>query len=248
MREAILGSLNTRLTGGTDRNGGGNGPVVILLHGFGAPGDDLVALGDVVAVPKGTRFLFPEGPLSLSMGFGDSRAWWIIDMARLEADRAAGRVRDLSAEVPRGLPAAREALEKFLAQLPRAIPIDYKKTVIGGFSQGAMLSCDIVMRTPHPFAGLVQLSGSLLAKQDWRPAVAKRTGVPVFQSHGTQDGVLPYVGAERLREALSKSGLVVEWMAFHGGHEIPDLVLKRLGGFIQSVLRSDKCYRSRCDV
>jgi len=235
MREVILGGLNTRLTGGTDRNGGGNGPVVILLHGFGAPGDDLVALGDVLAVPKGTRFLFPEGPLSLSMGFGDSRAWWIIDMARLEADRAAGRVRDLSAEVPRGLPAAREALEKFLAQLPRAIPIDYKKTVIGGFSQGAMLSCDIVMRTPHPFAGLVQLSGSLLAKQDWRPAVAKRTGVPVFQSHGTQDPILPYVMAERLHDELIHDGLSVEWHSFRGGHEIPEIVLRQLGAFLTRV-------------
>ena len=119
MREIILGGLKTRLTGGTDGIGGGKGPVVVLLHGFGAPGDDLVPLADWIATPRGTRFLFTEGPLSLSMGFGDSRAWWIIDMARLEADRAAGRVRDLSQEVPRGLPQAREALETFLTALPR---------------------------------------------------------------------------------------------------------------------------------
>lgn len=236
MREIILGGLKTRLTGGTDGIGGGKGPVVVLLHGFGAPGDDLVPLAEWIAAPRGTRFLFPEGPLSLSMGFGDSRAWWIIDMARLEADRAAGRVRDLSQEVPRGLPQAREALETFLAALPRSLPIDYTQTVIGGFSQGAMLTCDHVMRTAHPFAGLIQLSSSLLAKQDWRPTVAKRTGLPAFQSHGTQDPILPFVMAERLRDELARAGLSVEWHSFRGGHEIPETVLRHLGAFLTNVL------------
>lgn len=236
MREELLGGLNVRLTGGTDGRGAGNGPVVMLLHGFGAPGDDLIPLADWLAVPNGTRFIFPEGPLSLSMGFGDSRAWWIIDMARLEADRAAGRVRDLSQEVPRGLPQARATLEKFLTALPRAIPIDFTRTVIGGFSQGAMLTCDLVMRTAQPVAGLVQLSSTLLAKQDWCPAVGKRKGLPVFQSHGTQDPILPYVMAERLRDELTQAGLSVEWHNFHGGHEIPGLVLQRLSTFLTSTL------------
>jgi len=236
MRETILGGLKTRLTGGTDGHGGGKGPAIILLHGFGAPGDDLVPLADVMRAPAGTRWMFPEGPLSLNMGFGDSRAWWMIDMARLEADRAAGRLRDLSAEVPPGLPQAREALERFLTTLPRLMPINYKKTVIGGFSQGAMLSCDVVMRSAFPFAGLIQLSGSLLANQDWRPSVGKRAGLPVFQSHGTQDPILPYVMAERLRDELTHAGLSVEWYSFRGGHEIPEPVLNRLSGFITKVL------------
>ena len=75
MRERLLGGLKVRLTGGMDGNGGGEGPVVMLLHGFGAPGDDLVPLADVIEAPRGTRWLFPEGPLPLNMGFGDSRAW-----------------------------------------------------------------------------------------------------------------------------------------------------------------------------
>src|SRR5712691_1423550 len=82
MREEHIGGLRTRITGGTDRKGGGNGPVGVLLHGFGAPGEHLVSLADVLNVPSGTRFVFPEGPLSLSFGPGDARAWWLIDMAR----------------------------------------------------------------------------------------------------------------------------------------------------------------------
>ncbi len=236
MKLEQVGGLRVRLTGGTDGQGGGRGPAVILLHGFGAPGDDLVPLADYMAVPKGTRFLFPEGPLSLSFGYGDARAWWLIDMARIEADRAAGRVRDLSGEVPRGLPPVRETFEQFLQQLPKALSIDFGKTVIGGFSQGAMLSCDTVMRTAMPFAGLVQLSGTLIAQQDWRPTVGKRLGLPVFQSHGMQDPILPYVMAERLRDELAKTGLAVEWHSFRGGHEIPEPVLTGLSTFITKVL------------
>ncbi len=236
MKTERIGSLVTRLAGGTDGQGGGKGPLVILLHGFGAPGDDLVPLTEVMAVPPGTRFLFPEGPLSLSFGYGDARAWWLVDMARLEADRAAGRVRDLSNEVPRGLPPARAAVEEFLTLLPRLLPVDFAKTVIGGFSQGAMLSCDTVMRTSYPFAGLVQLSGTLLARQDWTPTLGKREGLPVFQSHGMQDPTLPYVMAERLRDELVKTGLALEWHAFRGGHEIPQPVLHSLSAFISKVL------------
>jgi phospholipase/carboxylesterase len=236
MRLEHIGGLQVRVTGGTDGRGGGNGPLVILVHGYGAPGDDLVVLGDVMRVPTGTRWIFPEGPLSLNMGFGNSRAWWVIDMARLEADRAAGRVRDLSSEVPRGLPQARQALETFLTALPSALQADYKRTLIGGFSQGAMLTCDLVMRTAFPFAGLIQLSGSLLARQDWRPSVGKRAGLPVFQSHGTQDPILPYVMAERLRDELITAGLPVQWHSFRGGHEIPEPVLSQLSGFVTKVL------------
>lgn len=236
MREALLGGLKVRLVGGSDGHGGGNGPVVMLLHGFGAPGDDLVPLAEVIDTPATTRWLFPEAPLSLNMGFGDSRAWWIIDFARIQEDRAAGRIRDLSVEIPQGLGLARERLLVFLKELPRQLSIDYRKTIIGGFSQGSMLTCDAILHTDYPFAGLVQLSGNLLAQEVWDPLMQKRHGMPVFQSHGTQDDILPHVGAERLRDALTRSGLAVEWHSFRGGHEIPESVLRRLSTFLMKAL------------
>lgn len=236
MKEMTLGGLKTRLTGGADEDGGGDGPLVILLHGFGAPGDDLVALAEAIDAPAGTRWLFPEGPLPLSLDLGDSRAWWIIDFARIQADRAAGRIRDLSIETPQGLALARTRLLAFLDELPRHLPIDYKKTVIGGFSQGAMLTCDAVLQTSYPFAGLVQLSGNLLAQAVWGPLMPTRKGLSVFQSHGTQDDILPHIGAERLRDALTQSGLVVEWHSFRGGHEIPYAVLRSLSKFLKQTL------------
>ncbi len=236
MREELIGGLRTRVTGGTDGKGGGRGPLVLLLHGFGAPGDDLVSLADVLNVPSGTRFVFPEGPLSLSFGPSAARAWWIIDMARVAADRASGRPRDLSNEIPKGLAPARETMLRFLKEVERKLDADPRRIVLGGFSQGAMLSCDVMLRTAQPYAGLIQLSGTLLATQEWTPLLKIRKGLPVFQSHGVQDELLPYAGAERLRDMLTHGGLSVEWHSFRGGHEIPRSVLQRLGPFITKVV------------
>jgi phospholipase/carboxylesterase len=236
MRRDKVGGLDVRITGGTDGQGGGSGPLVILLHGFGAPGDDLVSLADVLHVPAGTRFVIPEGPLSLSFGPRDARAWWLIDMARIAADQAAGRIRDLSNEIPKGLAPARETMLAFRKEIEQTFGADPRKTVLGGFSQGAMLSCDLMLRTAQPYAGLIQLSGTLLATQEWTPLLQKRKGLPVFQSHGMQDELLPYVGAEKLRDTLTHAGLSVEWHSFRGGHEIPRAVLQRLGPFITKVV------------
>lgn len=238
MRMVRLGDLTVRLTGGTDGHGGGQGPLVVLLHGFGAAGDDLVPLAEVIDVPAGTRWLFPEGPLSLSFGPGAARAWWMIDMARIAQDRAAGRVRDLSQEIPKGLAPIREQMQTFLQEIEQKLGVDPRKTVLGGFSQGAMLSCDVMLHSERPYAGLVLLSGNLLAQPLWGPLLPKRKGLPVFQSHGVQDEVLPFVGAERLRDALSQAGLAVEWHKFRGGHEIPEPVVQRLGPFLTKIVNT----------
>jgi phospholipase/carboxylesterase len=126
----------------------------------------------------------------------------------------------------------------FLDEVEHTFGAGPRKTILGGFSQGAMLSCDLMLRTAQPYAGLIQLSGTLIAKQEWAPLLPKRKGLPVFQSHGMQDEILPYQGAMLLRDELNKFGLTVEWIAFHGGHEIPNVVLKRLGAFIQSVVKA----------
>jgi phospholipase/carboxylesterase len=120
--------------------------------------------------------------------------------------------------------------------LPGALPVDYGGTLIGGFSQGAMLACDLVMRTSISCAALILLSGTLLAKQDWRPSAGKREGLPVFLSHGREDPILPYLMAERLRDELTAARLDVEWHGFDGGHEIPEPILAQLSGFITRVL------------
>ena len=61
------------------------------------------------------------------------------------------------------------------------------RVFLGGFSQGAMLACDTVLRSPRAFAGLLILSGSIIAQREWEERWPARKGLPVFQSHGTDD-------------------------------------------------------------
>jgi phospholipase/carboxylesterase len=229
MIELKLGTLKARITGGTDRAGGGTGPVVVLLHGYGAPGTDLVPLARELSVPQEVRFVFPEAPLDL--GFG-GRAWWPIDMARLQDRFSKGAADRLCEEVPAGIDAAREALLGLLAALEQDFAALPEKTLIGGFSQGAMLATDSVLRTVRPFAGLAVLSGTLISHAQWLPLMKARQGLPVLQSHGRSDAVLPFSLAEKLRDELTAAGLPVEFIAFNGGHGIPGSVLDSLGALI----------------
>ncbi len=236
MRVEKFGDLEATLAGGSDGKGGGDGPIVVLLHGFGAPGDDLVPLARAISAPEGTRFVFPRAPLSLPGMFGDARAWWMIDLEKLERDLAAGRPRDRSAEEPEGLPEARAAMANFLADVDARLGASMPM-VLGGFSQGAMLALDTALHAERELAGVGLLSGTLLAADLWLPRMKARAGLPVFQSHGRADPLLPFSIAERLRDALQDAGLPVSWIPFEGGHEIPPQVLAALGEFFAEHLR-----------
>jgi phospholipase/carboxylesterase len=235
LKRVQLGGLEVVLTGGTDGNGGGRGPLVVLLHGFGAPGDDLVSLHRALAVPPGTRFAFPAAPVDLgAFGYGDARAWWMIDMVKLQSAMARGDVRDLTKDVPEGLAQARLLLDSVLDELTQSLEPSH--LVLGGFSQGAMLSADAALRSARPLAGLVLLSGTMIAEAEWKPLFAKRAGLPVFQSHGQSDAMLPFSIAERLSKELTGAGLKTRFVPFRGGHEIPPPVLDGLNAFLGDVL------------
>lgn len=235
MKTSRFGDLNVCVCGGTDGDGGGDGPLVVLLHGFGAPATDLVGLERALSLPREVRFAFPAAPLSLEpMGFGDGRAWWMIDMMRLQRDMMMGRLERMLDEVPDGLEAARNKLLTTLDALQSSLGVAPERVVLGGFSQGAMLSCDTVLRSSRPFAGLVLLSGTMIAASEWLPLMPARAAVPVFQSHGTFDPILPYAAAERLRDTLGAAGVTVDFTAFRGQHEIPMPVLERLGAWLRA--------------
>ncbi|MGP0594176.1 alpha/beta hydrolase [Nitrospira sp. T9] len=236
MRHEHWAGLDVCITGGMDRQGSGEGPLVVLLHGFGAPGDDLVALWRYLNVPDDVRFLFPAAPLQLSMSFGDARAWWMLDMERLTQARAQGQWEALSQEIPRGLPPSRTQMQDVLSLATETLSVPSSSLIVGGFSQGAMLATDLVLHTDIPFAGLILLSGTLIAKQEWLTRLPKRQGLPVFQSHGTDDPILSFSMAQQLREHIQTAGLPVSWVEFRGGHEIPIQVLQGLGAFLQSHL------------
>jgi phospholipase/carboxylesterase len=208
--------------------------MVVLLHGFGAPGTDLIPLGAALASGGAPRFAFPEAPMALDEA-GDARAWWMVDLVELQAALMSGRERDLSNTVPEGLDRARAAVVAMLDDLRGQLDVTSDQIVLGGFSQGAMLACDVALRDPRPLAGLVLMSGTVLAQCQWTPLMASRAGLPVLQSHGRFDPLLPFGIAERLRDGLSSAGLAVRWHPFDGGHEIPRGVLSALDAFIREL-------------
>lgn len=221
-----LAGLTVRIV---DHSKSPNPTTVVLLHGFGAPGDDLVSLAGAIDAP--VRFVFPEAPLELGGLYGDSRAWWLLDLARLEEELRRGTPRDRRTEIPDGLPAARAQVMRLLDQVTSRLPTS--KLVLGGFSQGAMLALDVALHRDTRPDGLILMSGTLVAESEWEPRMPKLAGVPVLQSHGRADGLLPFAVAEALRDKLRAVGAQVEWHDFVGGHEIPMAVIAAATTFLR---------------
>jgi phospholipase/carboxylesterase len=169
MKRERIADLDCVLAGGVDGDGGGDDPMVVLMHGFGAGGDDLVAVADELDVPAGTRWVFPAGPLEMPAIYGDARAWWMIELERIQRELARGGAADRAAEVPEGLTEARRQVRALLDALARDRGRRDGRTVLGGFSQGAMVATDAAIVGALPLAGLVVWSGTLIAEREWRP-------------------------------------------------------------------------------
>jgi phospholipase/carboxylesterase len=236
MRKLTLAGLDVHLAGGSDREGGGDGPLLVLLHGFGAPGTDLVSLWRQIQAPPGLRFAFPEAPIRLPTPGYDGRAWWPLDMEKLQRRLMAGPEQQLALakEEPPGLEAARQRITDLLGELRTALAVPEHGLVLGGFSQGSMLSIDVALRTPTPLAGLLLMSSAPVALDIWASQVSTRAGLPVLMSHGRQDPVLPFVGGEYLAKLFTDAGLPVTFRPFNGGHTIPDLVVREIGTFVEA--------------
>ena len=207
--------------------------LVVLCHGFGAPGEDLVPLAPELCRQRpeleSARFLFPAAPLSLGWtGTGEGLAWWMIDVERLMA----GGTSELRAEVPKGLPKARRMLRELVDVATRQAGLPLSRTVLGGFSQGAMLATDVALRLEEAPAGLCVLSGTPIAEAEWRRLAPARRGLGVLQTHGRQDPLLPFSLAEALRDLLAGAGMEVDFRAFDDGHTIPPEALGALGDFL----------------
>lgn len=228
-----LAGLTTHVISPRDGGPADANLTVILLHGFGAPGTDLVDLGRYLDLPM-TRFVFPEAPLALGGPYGDARAWWLLDLAKLERDLRTGSSSDRSHELPEGLPGIRAHMGRFIDEIAAKFATPTERIVLGGFSQGSMLALDVALHHPERLAGLVLLSSTIIARSAWAPLMPKLAGLPVFQAHGRGDALLPFGVAEQLRDDLRTAGALVEWHPFNGGHEIPPNVLAELATFLRS--------------
>ena len=207
---------------------------VVLCHGYGATGRDLIgltaAIGEVrPSVLAGTVFLYPAAPLDLSdQGIPYGRAWWHIDLDRLINRPTPELLAGFRRDVPAGAVEARQKLQEMLVAAQRRFDLGPDRLVLGGFSQGSMLATDVALRLKGGPAGLCILSGALVNEAQWKELAPRHEPIGILQSHGRQDQLLMYPQATALTDLLVAAGHDVQFVSFDGGHEIPPVVIHRL--------------------
>ncbi len=169
--------------------------LVVLLHGYGANGDDLIALADgwQRRLPQ-AAFVAPNAPEEIP-GMPGALQWFPLTL------------RDAS-ERWRGVVAARPVLDRFLdAELLR-YRLAPDRLVLAGFSQGTMLALHVGLRRSIAPAAIVGYSG-LLAGPEHLGEITARP--PVLLIHGEADDLIPVDALHVAREQLAAAGVQVEW-------------------------------------
>jgi phospholipase/carboxylesterase len=196
--------------------------VVVLLHGYGANGDDLIALADAwrPALPN-TAFVAPNAPQPIPGMYGGLQ-WFALSM------------RDPS-EYWRGVASAQPLLDRFLdAELARH-GLGPERLVLVGFSQGTMMALHVGLRRATAPAGIVAYSGLLAGPEHLAETQARP---PVLLVHGEADDLIPVEALHVAREALAAAGVPVEWhVRPRLGHGIDPEAQWLAGNFIAQVLR-----------
>lgn len=201
---------------------------VILCHGYGAPGDDLVSLAEAFAGlldgDQPFRLVFPAAPLQpAELAAFAGRAWWEINMAALLAATDSDSFSEVHDTVPPGIEKATQQLLDCVTATLAGMG-DRPRYALGGFSQGAMLTMNAALSGQLPAPELLlQFSGTLVCETAWRRGLqsGRLAETEVIQSHGRQDQVLPYSSAESLRDLVNGHCKRHDFLPFEGPHTIP---------------------------
>lgn len=122
---------------------------------------------------------------------------------------------------PETFGAARGALAELHDRLWEESGLDPSRTVLGGFSMGAVMSYAMALSAERPaVAGILAFSGFVPSVEGWAPRFDDRRGTRAFVSHGRRDPVIGIEFAERARRLLEEGGLAVEHHESELGHQI----------------------------
>ena len=201
--------------------------LVVLLHGYGANGRDLVGLADMLGAHlPDTAFIAPDAPTQVPSMAGQGYRWfpipWIDGASEHESARAMQQATTL----------VNAFLDKTLADEGVAP----ENTVLFGFSQGAMMALHVAPRRARAVAGVVAFSGQLVNPS----ALADETQVrpPVLLVHGDRDDVVPPqslpAAAQALRHARWQE--VKTHIQSGAGHELTPEGLAVAVNFMQRVM------------
>jgi phospholipase/carboxylesterase len=216
MLPKLSGPIHKPSSGGAPRR------LVILLHGLGADGNDLIGLAPVWApLLPDAEFVSPNAPFPCDMApYGYQ--WFSVQDRSPEAMLA-------------GVRAAAPMLDAFIDDALSARGLAEKDLALVGFSQGAMMSLYVGLRRLHPVAGIVGFSGRLIGADALAAEI--RGKPPVLLVHGDADAVVPFQSLAHGEAALAAHGVPVETLARPGlGHGIDEEGLRAAARFLKEVL------------
>ncbi len=177
-----------------DAKSGNATSLVLILHGYGADGNDLIGIGQALAehMPD-TTFLAPNAPdrcTNNPMGY----QWFPIPWLDGSTEAAAME----------GMTRASGLLHAWMDEVAVEEGIAPSRTALIGFSQGTMMSLQVAPRRPEAVAGVVGFSGRLLAPETLQAEVISKP--PVLLVHGDQDDVVPPSSMPEAADALVAAG------------------------------------------
>ena len=168
--------------------------LVVLLHGYGSDGNDLIGLAPHWArLLPDSEFLSPHAPFPCEMG-GFGHQWFSFNDRSPEAILA-------------GTKAAASILDAFLDEALAARGLSEGDLALVGFSQGTMMALYVALRRATAAAAVVGYSGSLIGGDDLASEIRSRP--PVLLGHGDADPVVPHSELARAAAALGKAGVPV---------------------------------------
>ena len=196
------------------RSGAAPDKIVLLLHGFGSSGTDMISLAPQWqdALP-GALFLAPHAPQRCGM-MGAGYQWWGLSGFAPSA---------LAAGAASAAPAINSFIDRKLSQYG----LSEADLAVVGFSQGTMMALHVALRRPRPVAAVVGYSGMLtgaaeLAHKDYSKP-------PVLLVHGTADPVVPLAALHMAESELKRLGVAVATHISHRVAHSVDPVGLRLG-------------------
>ena len=203
-------------------SGGKPRQLVILLHGIGADGNDLIGLAPAWApLLQDAEFVAPNAPFPCDMapyGF----QWFSLQ------DRS-------PAMILAGVRAAAPALDAFIDDALATRGLAEKDLALVGFSQGTMMSLYVGLRRARAVAGILGYSGALIGAETLAAEV--RSKARVMLVHGDADPVVPFQALALAERALEAAGVPVETLTRPGlAHGIDEEGLKAGGRFLKEVL------------
>jgi len=174
------------------QSGGAPRQLVVLLHGYGADGEDLAGLSEPLgAVLPDALFVAPNAPTRCAQNpFGYE--WFGIDFSAMHES------------VRIGAPPARQVIVDYLAENWARTGLGPAETFLCGFSQGAMMALHTGLSLPEPPLGIVSFSGALIPPDGFGTVALPRP--PVCLIHGELDQVVEPARTREAADALRASG------------------------------------------